>query len=84
MIIVKHPLPVSVGEMEYFLTFLSVGTDDWLLQRLKYITEVWRPLKHEYHSNACSVLMKLSDYSLSNASLISNIIFAIITSMFDR
>jgi hypothetical protein len=62
MIIVNHPLPASEGDVEYFFTFLSVGTDDWRLQSIKFSTEVWRPLKHEYHLKALALLMKLLDY----------------------
>jgi len=40
-------------------------------------------LKHEYRSKALALLVTLLVYPLSNASLISNVILAIIMSLFD-
>jgi hypothetical protein len=73
MIIVNHPLSVSVGDMEKCCTFLSFGINDWRFQRIKHTIELWRCLKNEYPSKASAVLMQLLDYPLSNASLFSSI-----------
>jgi hypothetical protein len=84
MIIVNHLPPAFLGDMEYFITFLLVGSDDFQLQIIKYSTELWRQFKHEYHSDVCVLLTKLLGHPLSNASLILNTAFKIITSLCDR
>lgn len=70
--------------MERVFTFSLVVTDHWRLQRIKHTTEMWRPLKHEYHSKTLTLFVKLLDYPTSNTALISNIISAIIMGLFDR